>query len=114
LNDVQINVQAMSKQSAARITKRTIEELEAATKQVPAMAYDIKNFYTLGALDILIDEVNADRPDADDIWRVSEELAKAIRACDRTLTHRLRTLSANTKGRQSSILVRNKLAEQWK
>ncbi|WP_216849004.1 biotin-independent malonate decarboxylase subunit beta [Pedobacter sp. L105] len=113
LNDQEINVQAMSKQSAARITKRTIAELEEATKKVPAMAYDIVNFYSLGAVDVLIDGINADAPDADAVKKVNDELAKAITAGDFTLGQRLKTEPAITKGRISSILVRTKLAEQW-
>jgi len=113
LNDKEINVQAMSKQSAARITKRTIEELEEATKKVPAMAYDINNYYTLGALEELIEGVNADAPTAADVTKVGAELAKAIDANDGTLTRRLQTEPAVKHGRVYSILVREKLAEQW-
>jgi len=113
LDDAAINVQAMSKASAARITKRTIAELEAATQKVPAMAYDIRNYYTLGALDTLIGGVNADQPGAEDIEKVRLGLANAIAAKDLTLTHRLQTTPAVTKGRVTSIIVRNKLAEQW-
>ena len=113
LDDAAINVQAMSKQSAARITKRTIAELEAATQKVPAMAYDIRNYYSLGALDALIEGVNADQPGTEDITRVRLELSHAIAAKDFTLTRRLQTTPAVTKGRLTSILVRNKLAEQW-
>jgi malonate decarboxylase beta subunit len=114
LNDKKINVQAMSKQSAARITKRTIAELEEATKKVPATAYDVTSFYSLGALDVLVDVVNADEPDAGDVTRVSLELLKAINDGDGTLRHRLETKPAVTQGRLGSIAVRHKLAEQWK
>ena len=113
LDDKGINVQAMSKQSAARITKRTIAELEEAIKKVPAMAYDIRNWYTLGALDSLIEGINADAPGKEDIKKVVEELSKAINACDGTLQHRLQSKPAITAGRIASILVRNKLAAQW-
>ena len=104
----------MSKQSAARITRRTVAELEEATKKVPATAYDITSFYHLGALDALIDVVHADQPDAEDVEQVSRELLKAISACDETLSARLKTKEATAEGRISSIKVRNKLAEQWK
>ncbi|WP_316848859.1 biotin-independent malonate decarboxylase subunit beta [Pedobacter agri] len=113
LNDSQINVQAMSKQSAARITKRTISELEEATKKVPAMAYDITNYYSLGALDTLIDVGNADEPTQEDLEKVSAELARAIADGDFTLSQRLKTVPATTQGRVSSIKVRAKIAEQW-
>ncbi|WP_442587534.1 biotin-independent malonate decarboxylase subunit beta [Pedobacter sp. AW31-3R] len=113
LNDKEINVQAMSKQSAARITKRTIAELEEATKKVPAMAYDINNYYTLGALEELIEGVNADAPAASDVQKVGAELAKAIDAADGTLSRRLQTVPALKHGRVYSNLVREKLAAQW-
>lgn len=113
LNDDSINVQAMSKQSAARITKRTIAELEEATKKVPAMAYDIHNYYSLGALDVLVDVADADQPTAEDFQKVSEELIKAIEANDFTLGRRLTTQPAVESGRKSSILVRSKISEQW-
>ncbi|HTI94315.1 MAG TPA: biotin-independent malonate decarboxylase subunit beta [Puia sp.] len=113
LDDKDINVQAMSKQSAARITKRTIAELEAATQKVPAMAYDIKNYYNLGALDALIENVDADNPGAEDVKKVELQLSLAIAAKDFTLQRRLNTKPAVTTGRTTSILVRNKLAEQW-
>ena len=113
LDDKEINVQAMSKQSAARITKRTIEELEEATKKVPAMAYDINNYYTLGALEELIEGVNADAPSTDDVKKVAASLIKAIDANDGTLSRRLQTVPAVEHGRVYSILVREKLAEQW-
>ena len=113
LDNKTINVQAMSKQSAARITKRTITELEAATEKVPAMAYDINNFYSLGALDALIADVNADNPNSEDVKKVELELRRAIAAKDLTLQRRLNTEPAISKGRVPSILVRNKLAQQW-
>jgi malonate decarboxylase beta subunit len=113
LDDKAINVQAMSKQSAARITKRTIAELDEATGKVPAMAYDIHNYYTLGALDKLIEGVNADQPTSEDIEKVAYYLAKAINAGDYTLGQRLKTKPAMNGGRASSILTRAKLAEQW-
>ena len=113
LDDAQINVQAMSKQSAARVTKRTIAELEEATKKVPAMAYDIKNFYSLGPLDSLIEGVNADEPSETDVEKVITKLTLAIKAADNTLKHRLETPQAIEKGRIYSILVRNKISELW-
>lgn len=54
LDDLDITIQAMSKASSARITQRTIAELEEATKHVPAMAYDIENYQKLGSLYKLI------------------------------------------------------------
>jgi malonate decarboxylase beta subunit len=112
LDDPAINVQAMSKQSAARITKRTIKELEEATAKVPAMAYDIKSYNSLGPLDTLIEGINVDAPDAENLNTVKTELSHAISLSDDTVKHRLETPQAEN-GRRFSRLVRTKIAEQW-
>lgn len=116
LNDPDVNVQAMSKQSAARITRRTIKELKEATKKVPAMAYDIQSFATLGALHELIDGVNADTPGVEDCNRLHDKVLEAIvsaRSASRDLSNRLLSTEAQNGGRAASIQVRKKLAEQW-
>jgi malonate decarboxylase beta subunit len=115
LNDDHVHVHVMSKKSAARITRRTIEELEEATKKIPAIAYDIRSFATLGALHALIDGINADTPSEQDIDLVCNKLLEAIqtaRSAPRDLHSRLTSEQAK-KGREASILVRKKLAEQW-
>ena len=113
INDASINVQAMSKQSAARITKRTIAELEKATQNVPAMAYDIVSFNSLGALDALINLADVDHPNDADIQMVISGLAKAAQDADYTLQQRLETQHAIAKGRVYSRLIRRKIAQQW-
>lgn len=116
IDDQGVNVHVMSKQSAARITMRTIEELEEATKKVPAMAYDIRSFEKLGALYSLLDGVNADEPANTDISRVFSKLTEAIKdieSTQRDLSSRLTSVLATEGGRSASIIVREKLAEQW-
>jgi malonate decarboxylase beta subunit len=116
LDDDGVNVHVMSKQSAARITQRSLEELEAATKKVPAMAYDIKSFEKLGALFSLVDGVEADTPGEKERVVIYKELERAIEdvsmesATD--LSVRL-TSSLAQSSRAASILVRKKLNEQW-
>ncbi|MFC0272668.1 biotin-independent malonate decarboxylase subunit beta [Metabacillus herbersteinensis] len=116
LRDAGVNVHVMSKQSAARITQRSLEDLEAATKKVPAMAYDIESFDQLGALFSLVDGVEADTPKKKDRDIIYKEIERAIediymvRSMD--LSVRL-TSSFALSGRAASILVREKLNEQW-
>ncbi|MDQ1003464.1 malonate decarboxylase beta subunit [Neobacillus niacini] len=117
LEDEGVNVHVMSKQSAARITQRTIEELEEATKKVPAMAYDIRSFEKLGALFSLMSGINADSPGISDREAVFSKLVEAIedtKNSRRDLSSRLNTSFAREGGRAPSILVREKLAEQWR
>jgi malonate decarboxylase beta subunit len=114
-NDPQVNVQVMSKKSAARVTRRTIAELEAAAKEVPATAYDIRSFAKLGALDRLIDGLDFQTPGPADIRRVREEIAAALAKARRTghdLRQRLSSAAA-VSGRPASIRVRERLSQQW-
>ena len=117
LRDVGVNVHVMSKQSAARITQRTLEELESATKKVPAMAYDIESFEKLGALFSLVDGVEASSPEKKDQDIIYKEIDRAIEDVlndnSRDLSGRLTSSYAQSGGRAASILVREKLKEQW-
>ncbi|WP_221563107.1 biotin-independent malonate decarboxylase subunit beta [Alkalihalobacillus sp. TS-13] len=111
LDDDEVNVHVMSKKSAARITRRSIVELEKATEKVPAMAYDIHSFSTLGALYEMIDGVDADSPDIEESKKVEERIIKAIsdvKSGSTGIEHRL-----EHSGRKASILVRERLEEQW-
>ncbi|QGQ45499.1 biotin-independent malonate decarboxylase subunit beta [Metabacillus sediminilitoris] len=116
LRDAGVNVHVMSKESAARITQRSLEELEFATKKVPAMAYDIESFEKLGALFSLVDGIEADIPGKKDLDIIYKELERAIKdvcmARSKDLHERL-TSSFAQSGRKASILVREKLSEQW-
>ncbi|UOQ92316.1 biotin-independent malonate decarboxylase subunit beta [Halobacillus shinanisalinarum] len=115
LNDEGVNVHVMSKQSAARITRRSIEELEKATKQTPAMAYDVESFATLGALHELIDGVDADHPGSEDIEKIEDRIIEAIRSARSEpfdLSNRLQSLQAR-ENRSASIKVRERLTELW-
>ncbi|PAC66978.1 biotin-independent malonate decarboxylase subunit gamma, partial [Enterobacter cloacae] len=49
-NDKGVLIHAMGKESAARITLRTVEALEKLAATIPPMAYDISNYATLGLL----------------------------------------------------------------
>ena len=116
LNDEGVLVHVMSKQSAARITQRSIEELEKATEKVPSMSYDIESFEKLGALHELISGVNADAPKDKDRQIIYDKITEAITDIEsnpRDLSSRLTSQIAQDGGRVASILVRKKLTEQW-
>jgi malonate decarboxylase gamma subunit len=110
-----VMVHAMGQQAAARVTRRSVAELEALGARIAPMAYDIRTYATLGLLHKLIEAVDADAPGADDVRRVREELLSAIadtRAGARDLSVRLDGPAARTV-RAASIEVRRRLAEQW-
>jgi malonate decarboxylase gamma subunit len=112
LNDAGVMVHAMGKAAAARVTLRSIEDLERLAAEVPPMAYDIESFETLGLLWKLLTVANADAPRADDLAVVRKALDAALRDIvddpDRGLRGRL-----GGPNRQASSRVREKLAAQW-
>jgi malonate decarboxylase gamma subunit len=108
-------VHAMSREAAARVTRRPVEALEELGERIVPMAYDVGSFARLGLLHRLIAGVDADAPGAADVARVRSELVAAIadaRAGPRDLGSRLASHAARTT-RAASIAVRERLAEQW-
>jgi malonate decarboxylase gamma subunit len=115
LDDPGVVVQAMRKQSAARITRRSVEELEELGTTVIPMSYDIRQFAKLGLLHELITEIDAAAPSVAQIAKVKERVAAAIadiRKQPGDLTSRLENPEARVH-RAASIEVRRRLAEQW-
>jgi malonate decarboxylase beta subunit len=116
LYDSGVAVQVMSKRSTARVTRRSVEELDEIAKEVPATAYDIASFSRLGALHRLIDGVDAAEPDAEDVETVRDALAEAIASAGHDGSTDLSGRLASPEARQhrdASLQVRKRLAEEW-
>jgi malonate decarboxylase beta subunit len=116
LDSPEVMVHAMGKQAAARVTRRSVAELEALGETFAPMAYDIRSFAKLGLLYQLISAgIDADTPRPSDVERVRAVLVRAIadaRAGSRGLESRLDSPAAR-ESRAASIEVRRRLAEQW-
>jgi malonate decarboxylase gamma subunit len=115
LDSPAVQVHAMSKESAARVTRRSAEALEELGRSITPMAYDVRSFAALGLLYRLIEGINAEAPAAEDVERVRAELGAAIadaRAGPRDLSSRLSSQEART-SRAASIEVRRRLAQSW-
>lgn len=109
LRDPGVMVHAMGKASAARVTLRSVEELEALAASVPPMAYDIDSYASLGLLWETLSVSQIEQPTADDVVRVSDCLLHAINDIDGPdLTGRL-----GATHRAASSHVRQLLREQW-
>lgn len=115
LDDDSITIQAMSKASAARITQRTIAELEEATKHVPAMAYDIDNYEKLGALYKLVKGIGSWEATDENVDKIKELINQAIDSLDgdTSLHFRYQTEIAKASGRKSTLQVRKLVDEEW-
>jgi malonate decarboxylase gamma subunit len=115
LDDPGVVIHAMRKQSAARVTRRTVEELDELGKTVVPMSYNVRQYAKLGLLHELIAGIDADAPSAAHVGRVKERVAAAIadiRNHPGDLTSRLDNAEARSH-RAASIEVRRRLAEQW-
>ncbi|MFT8556187.1 biotin-independent malonate decarboxylase subunit beta [Liquorilactobacillus hordei] len=116
LADKSITIQAMSKASAARITKRTVAQLEEATRHVPAMAYDIFNYKKLGALYSFVESVSSWNPTREGIDKVSKKIDAAIMSVldnDRGMHFRYENSIAKSEGRQATINIRKLMEQEW-
>jgi malonate decarboxylase gamma subunit len=111
-DDPKVSVHAMGKASAARVTLRSVEALEALAARVPPMAYDIRSFASLGLLWKVLQPADPDQPGEADVEMVRGALEQALADI---VEDEKRDLSGRLQGehRQASRLVRNKLREQW-
>ncbi|MGS0624521.1 biotin-independent malonate decarboxylase subunit gamma [Ralstonia sp. VS2407] len=112
LDHADVMVHAMGKAAAARVTLRSVADLERLAQEIPPMAYDIASFASLGLLWKLLKVKSADAPDAGDVDTVQTALAAALAniAADpsRGLESRL-----GAPLRSASSEVRKRLREQW-
>ncbi|MDQ2858517.1 MAG: biotin-independent malonate decarboxylase subunit gamma [Candidatus Eremiobacteraeota bacterium] len=114
-DDPGVVIHAMGKTAAARVTKRTVEELEALAETVLPLAYDVRSFAQLGLLYRLLRIGNADAPSEADVAYVRRELGEAIadaRRKPRDLSDRLSSPQAKSR-RAATIRVREALERQW-
>jgi malonate decarboxylase beta subunit len=115
LNDAGVEIHAMHKEAAARITLRTPAQLDALAQTITPMSYQVKDWATLGFCDGLLDVENADSPTEIDVDSVSRAIKAAIenaRLGPRDLSNRLDSPGA-IKTRQASRRVREVITQQW-
>jgi biotin-independent malonate decarboxylase gamma subunit len=114
-NDSGVMVHAMAKNAAARVTRRTVEELDQLAEAVIPMSYKIEDYAKLGTLYKLIDGVNVDSPEPKQVDQVRADLLAAIaeaRSGQRDLRNRLQSQGAQ-KNRSATLVVRQRLAAEW-
>lgn len=109
-DDETVQIHAMGKASAARITLRSVAALEKLAATIPPMAYDITSYASLGLLADLLAVSHPDAPSARDRALVVSALQHAIHEArqDATLTSRL-----GAKHRRSSVFVRSSMRASW-
>jgi malonate decarboxylase gamma subunit len=114
-DDDGVMIHAMHKEAAARVTQRSVAELEKLGRKIVPMSYDIRDYAKLGLLYKLLHVENPEKPSAEDIRNVQNELVGAIadaRSGPVDLRNRLESKGAHEM-RKASLLVRSKLEAQW-
>jgi malonate decarboxylase gamma subunit len=113
LDDPEVMVHAMGKASAARITLRSVEALEAFAAKIPPMAYDIQSYASLGLLWQCLTLAHPDNPGAAEVRTVQQSLQAAL---DSIQADPLRDLGSRlgAEHRRASAKVREMLRAQWK
>ena len=115
LDDPGVLVHAMGKAAAARVTRRSVAELDALGERVLPMSYDVRALARLGLVDRLVAGVDADAPSGADVAKVRGELVEAVRAAragPRDLGRRLDSEAAR-RNRSATLEVRRRLALEW-
>ncbi|AHF69929.1 MULTISPECIES: biotin-independent malonate decarboxylase subunit gamma [Pseudomonas syringae group] len=111
LRDPGVMVHAMGKASAARVTLRSVEELEKLAASIPPMAYDIDNYASLGLLWETLSVSQIEQPAAADVAQVQHVLGSAIKDVQATGADLSSRLGASNRAASSN--VRQLLRAQW-
>ena len=114
-DDGEVLIHAMHKEPAARITRRTVAQLESLAKTVTPLSYDVRDYAKLGLLYKLLHVSNPESPSAEEVSLVRNAIAEAIadaRKGPTDLRNRFESDAAQT-ARKASRLIRARLEEQW-
>ena len=115
LDDAGVSVHAMGREAAARVTRRSLAELDEIAGAQPPMSYRIADYAGLGLLHRLIGGVDAQAPSPAQVDAVRAALVEALRdigPAERDLSVRWNPERAGS-GRAASAEVRRRMAEQW-
>jgi malonate decarboxylase gamma subunit len=115
-DDGDVVIHAMHKEAAARITLRSVADLDRLGHQVAPMSYDIHDFARLGLLHELLHVVDADHPSPATVAQVQRSLIDSVadaRAGAKDLSNRL-TSQAAREMRKAGLAARALMQEQWR
>src|SRR6202789_2516708 len=114
-DDPGVVIHAMHKEAAARITLRSVEELDRLGHEMLPMSYDIRDFAKLGLLHKLLHVENPDTPSQTTLAQVQQELIAAIadaRSGSTDLSNRIESEGAR-KWRRAGLAALTRMKQQW-
>jgi biotin-independent malonate decarboxylase gamma subunit len=114
-DDSGIVIHAMHKEAAARITRRSVAELEELGHQIAPMSYDVRDYAKLGLLHKLLHVDDPQHPRTADIEAIRHDLIDAIQDARRGATDLSKRLQSDAakQTRKAGIAVRAALEAQW-
>ena len=115
-DDAGVVIHAMHKEAAARITLRTVAELDVLGHKIAPLSYDIHDYAKLGLLHKLLHVEDPDKPSQNTVAQVQKELTGAVadaRAGSKDLSNRLTSPGAKEM-RKASLAARARMEEQWR
>jgi biotin-independent malonate decarboxylase gamma subunit len=114
-DDPGVVIHAMHKEAAARVTRRTVAELDSLAKTIIPLSYDIKDFAKLGILHELLSVKSVEKPAPEDLSHVKERLIAAIEDAHSKptdLSSRWQSAAAATT-RAATLETRKAMFAQW-
>ena len=115
-DDAGVVIHAMHKEAAARITLRTVAELDELGHKIAPLSYDIHDYAKLGLLHKLLHVEDPDNPSRKTVAVVEKELIDAVadaRAGSKDLSNRLTSPGAREM-RKAGLAARARMEEQWR
>ena len=112
-DDEGVLIHAMHKEPAARITRRTVAQLESLAKTVTPLSYDVRDYGKLRLLYKLLHVSNPENPSPEEVSLVRKAIAEAIADARKGPTDLRNRLDAAQTARKASRLIRARLEEQW-
>jgi malonate decarboxylase gamma subunit len=114
-DDAGIVIHAMHKEAAARITRRSVAELEKLGHEIAPMSYDVRDYAKLGLLFKLLHADDPQHPNSNEVAAVRNAITEAIadaRKGKLDLSNRWESDAAKTM-RQGTLAVRAALEARW-
>ena len=114
-DDAGIVIHAMHKEAAARITRRSVAELEKLGYEIAPMSYDVRDYARLGLLFKLLHSNNPQHPTSNEVVEVRKAITEAIadaRKGKLDLSNRWESDAAK-ETRKGTLAVRAALETQW-
>jgi malonate decarboxylase gamma subunit len=116
LDDAGVTIHAMHKEAAAKITRRSVEDLEQLGQQIRPMSYNVQDYAKLGLLHQLLHVESPLGPNQSEVDEAKDAITAAIADARKGSTDLAvrRESPAARQSRKAGIAARALMEQQWK